>query len=209
MRNRAGYAQGMFRHLVLLLTVGILAAADYEKQEGDIVFQSSPLQPLVLMIEGCTSSPLSHCGLLRKDGDKWVVVEARRNVHETDFDEWVKTGRGEHLAVYRLKEQWRPKIADMIAATRKHLGKPYDMHFDMNDSELYCSELVYKAFKDATGEELGKTQKLGELDWKPWKLGIEQLEGGTVPLDRIMITPRAISESEKLEAVFTNFPKAK
>jgi uncharacterized protein YycO len=195
------------RIFLLLIAAATVSASEYVKQEGDIVFQSSPLNMLVKVIEGCTDSPLSHCGILHHIDGKWRVVEARGNVHETDYDQWVKTGREGHLAVYRLKPIYSDKIADMIASAQMHAGKPYDAKFEMDDEKLYCSELVYKAFKSATGEELGKLQKLKELSWEPWKEAIAAIEGGEVPLEREMITPKALSEAEQLDVVYDDFPK--
>ena len=72
----------------------------------------------------------------------------------------------------------------------------------MDDELIYCSELVYKAFKDATDQGLGRLQKLGELNWKPYKKVIAKYARmDEVPVERIMITPRAVAESEMLEQV--------
>ena len=48
----------------------------YHPREGDLVFQSLPHCPLVDVIEGCTHSPFSHCGIMHKGESGWMVIEA-------------------------------------------------------------------------------------------------------------------------------------
>ena len=68
--------------------------------------------------------------------------------------------------------------------------------------KIYCSELLYKAVRDATGRKLGKIRKLGELNWRPYEQVIRHIESGSLPLDREMITPRDFSEAPELREVF-------
>lgn len=61
--------------------------------------------------------------------------------------------------------------------------------------------MIYKAFLQATGEKLSTKQRLGDLNWKPYTAVMEQVEGGPVPVQREMITPRAVTEAGQLELV--------
>ena len=74
----------------------------YSPQEGDIIFQSLPRSRLVNAIEGVTQSPYSHCGIVSKQDDAWVVYEAYRNVEVTPLKEFIFRGRNQGFAVYRL-----------------------------------------------------------------------------------------------------------
>ena len=123
-------------------------------------------------------------------------------VKETSVTAWEMQGRDGRFTVYRLKPKYREKIPAFIKAAQSCEGLPYDLHYDMDDTAIYCSELIYKAFRKATGEELGRLQKLSELKWQPYEAVIKQLEDGTVPLDRVLITPRSMSEAAQLEKVF-------
>ena len=71
----------------------------------------------------------------------------------------------------------------------------------MDDESIYCSELIYKAYRDATKGSLGKLVKLGDLKWRPYQQIIERLEGGPVPVEREMITPRDLALAEPLQYV--------
>jgi len=174
----------------------------YAPQQVDVVFQSLPHNALIDTIEGATGSPFSHCGILHLAGTDWRVIEAIGPVKETALTAWEMQGRDGHFTMYRFKRPYRDKIPAFIKAAQGYEGRPYDLHYDMDDAAIYCSELIYKAFRTATGEELGHLQKLGELHWQPYEPVIKQLEGGRVPLDRLMITPRCLSEAPQLEKIF-------
>ena len=191
------------RILVVALAIFVSSCdAQYAPQEGDIAFQSLPHNALIDTIEGSTGSPYSHCGILHHVGSEWKVIEAIGPVKETSIMTWEAQGRDGHFTVYRLKPKYRDKIPAFIRAAQGYEGLPYDIHYEMDDKAIYCSELIYKAFLKATGEELGHLHQLRELKWQPYEAVIKQIEGGTVPLDRDIITPRAVSEAPQLEKVF-------
>lgn len=173
----------------------------YQPQVGDLVFQSLPHNPIIDAIEGCTASPYSHCGIVVNKDGAWMVLEAVGPVQETPIRRWIQQGRNFKFAVYRLNDKYEPKISDMISAARKFVGLPYDIQYEFDDEKIYCSELIYKGFKQATGEPLGVTKKLGELNWKPYVAVIRQITGGEVPLAREMITPRDLAAARQLSEV--------
>jgi hypothetical protein len=72
----------------------------------------------------------------------------------------------------------------------------------MDEAKIYCSELLWKATRDATGVRLGKIQKLGDLNWRPYEQVMREIENGALPLEREMITPRAVTEDGRLKEVF-------
>lgn len=187
-----------------LLPLGALAQskAGYAPQEGDVIFQSLPHNPLVDAIEGSTGSPFSHCGIVHQAGAGWVVIEAIGPVKETPLAGWIAQGRGRRYAVFRLRDEYQVHIPAFIRAAQSYAGRPYDIHYDLDDEAIYCSELVWKAYRRATGEELGQLQTLGQLNWQPYANVIRQIEKGRLPLDRRMITPRALSEARQLQKIY-------
>jgi len=200
---RAGVLTGVLAALVgYVYLIPAARLAGYARREGDIVFQSVPHGDLVDAIEGITGSPYSHCGVVVREGGAWLVIESIGEVRETPLSSWVRRGRADRFAVYRLKPPYAKNIPRFIAELRPFLGRPYDYRYQMDDESLYCSELVWKAYKNATGEELGALVKLGDMNWKPFEETIRKYEGGPPPLDRLMITPRHLSEAKQLEKVF-------
>lgn len=130
---------------------------------GDLVFQESPsLQSQA--IHAVTGSRLSHMGIAFKYGDEWAVIEAVGPVRMVPFDAWRAHGVGGAVAVRRLPGLTEAEAGAVIAAARRQLGKPYDFLFRWDDAQIYCSELVYDAFHEALGRDLGQPVPLGALD---------------------------------------------
>lgn len=178
---------------------------DYDIQKGDILFQSLPKNPLVIAIEGATGSPYSHCGLVVERSGEWFVLEAIGPVKETPLAEWIDQGRGDTFWAYRMTESLQSSLPEILFNARKHAGKDYDILYQFDNEEIYCSELIFNAVQEATGVELGTIEMLGDLNWKPYEQTIIAIQG-YVPLDREMITPVSLSRAPEL---FLVYPKAK
>lgn len=188
---------------IIRFVIPYITAAMYDPEEGDIIFQPLPrISELTRTIEGVTRSHYSHCGVLVREKGRWAVIEALGYVKLTPLNKWIRQGRYGQFYVYRLKKRYRDIIPKFILKLKNYLGTPYDAGFEMDSSAIYCSELVYKGFYDATGEKLGKIVKLGDLDWMPYKETIEKYGNGSVPLNREMITPIHLSEADQIEKIF-------
>jgi hypothetical protein len=179
--------------------------ACYSPREGDVVFQSLPHGDLVDAIEGVTHSPLSHCGVvLRDDTGKWVVIESIGNVHETPLFQWIFRGRGGRFEAYRLDDKDAASVPAFKKALLGYSGFSYDFDYDMSHSTncVYCSDLVFLAFKQASSESMGTLQRLGDLDWKGHRDFIRTEANGKLPLDRVMITPASLAQASQLHRVY-------
>jgi hypothetical protein len=178
----------------------------YQPVAGDILFQSLPNPPgmdLVDAIEGSTGSPYSHCGMVFQEDGRWKVIEAIGPVKITPLDRYLARGRGRKVWAYRLDESVRKQVPAALEAMKMDLGKPYDPRYRFDDEAIYCSELIWRGWKAATGRELGTAVSLGNLDWEPYRAVIEAIEGpGNLPLDRKMITPRDLAKAKELTRVF-------
>jgi hypothetical protein len=171
----------------------------YRPRAGDVLFQSLPHGPLVDAIEGVTRSPASHCGIVVATPAGWMVAEALGTVRLTPLGAWCRRGRGWAFEARQLAD---PALAAALAAaTSPWLGRPYDARFRFDDEAIYCSELVLLAGRSALGRDLGRIERLGDLDWRPWAAAIERFEGGPPPLDRLMITPEALRREPLLARV--------
>ena len=200
--------------LVPLLLLGLTATAcreetgdsAYEPKAGDVVFQALPKTiDLVIAIEGVTKSNYSHCGVVIKGEDgNWRVFESIGVVGSIPLHRWVARGRGAKFAAFRLKPEPAANLPAFLDALPKYAGRPYDSRYRMDDRFIYCSELVFKAYRDATGEPLGKLVRLGDLNWRPHVATIRKYEKGDPPLDREMITPIDLSKAPQFKKVFDN-----
>lgn len=178
----------------------------YLPQQGDVVFQSLPNPwglDLVDTIEGATGSPYSHCGMVLWQDQEWHVIEAIGPVTIIPLSTWRERGRGKKIWAYRLQEPSQKHIAAAITAMKRDLGKPYDARYRFDDQAIYCSELIYRGWKSATGTGLGKTVQLRELNWQPYRKVIVALEGTEeIPLTREIITPRDLAQATELKRVW-------
>lgn len=175
----------------------------YQPQEGDILFQSLPRSLLAKVMEDASESNYSHCGIITQQDGQWVVYEAYQKVKATPLLEVIFRGRNYGFAIYRFKPEKQKLISDTIAQAKEHLDKPYDVRYIMdNDEEIYSAELIYNAYRKASGgESLGSLVTLGQLRWKPHRDTIRYFERGPVPVRRLLITPKNLAQAPQLELV--------
>lgn len=88
----------------------------------------------------------------------------------------------------------------------KFKGKNYDLTFEWSDDKIYCSELIWKIYKRATGLEIGKLEKLSDFDLtnEVVKQKMKERYGDKIPMDEIVISPKAVFDSELLTTVKEN-----
>ena len=177
------------------------AAMLYDKHEGDIVFQSLPRNDLSDAIEGISDSRWSHCGVLVRDGDQWMVAEAIGVVHLTPLKLWLFRSRHCRFAAYRVDAMKAADMPKLRTAIDAMMGKSYDYHYAPDDDEIYCSELVFRAYERGLGMKIGEWQKLGDLHWQPFEKFVRSMEQGALPLEREMITPVALTRSPLVHRV--------
>ena len=179
------------------------ASRKYKPKTGDIMFQSTPEGQMFDALRDGSEPRFSHCGILVRRRGQWLVLEAETVVKETPIKEWVSGGRNKAYDVYRLKRDSKVSTSKWIAQARKFIGRPYDTQYKMSDERIYGSELVYKSFLNATGEELAKPVPLSDLNWKSVEKIFVETEGA-VPLKRKLVTPQQIAQSSQLEHVHSS-----
>jgi len=174
-------------------------------RDGDIIFHTSRSAQSAA-IQRATHSRYSHVGLILFRDGKPYVLEAIATVRYTPLESWIARGDGGHYVVKRLKSALtRPQASKLRSSAEKYVNRPYDLYFEWSDARIYCSELVWKAYYDALGIELGLRQKLREFDLSDpaVKTKMHERYGNRVPLDEPVISPAAQFESPLLENVET------
>jgi len=98
------------------------------------------------------------------------------------------------------------KLTRMKQEGNKFIGKNYDLTFEWSDDKIYCSELIWKIYKRATGIEIGKLQKLSDFDLtnEAVKKKMQERYCDKIPRGEIVISPDAIFDSELLTLVKAN-----
>jgi uncharacterized protein YycO len=177
-----------------------------ELRNGDIIFQTS-LSAQSKAIQLATKSKYSHMGMLYQDEGQWYVYEAVQPVKKTPIAKWIARGENGHYVIKRLKNSEQvltpETLKKMKAAGEKYKGKDYDIYFGWSDEKIYCSELVWKIYKEATGIEIGKLQTLEDFDLSHPAVQKKMKEryGNAVPENELVISPAAMFNSVELETV--------
>ena len=173
---------------------------------GDLIFHTS-LSAQSRAIQLATRSPYSHCGVLFKRGKEWRVFEAVQPVGETSLAAWVARGKNGHFVAKRLRDAEHvltPTVLRKLqVAGEQYRGRNYDLYFGWSDDRMYCSELLWKMYSQATGRRIGQLQKLREFDLShpAVQAKLRERYGRRLPLDEQVISPVRMLESEELVTV--------
>ena len=189
--------------LLFFFICSALSAQSFK--DGDIIFQSSPSRQSAA-IEEATNSTFSHCGIIFYENGTAYVYEAVQPVGKRRLDDWIESGINGAFQVKRLIDTSRlteKSIQAMKAYTILQFGKNYDGKFAWSDKEMYCSELVYKCYKNALQLELAKPKTLREfnIDGPIVRKIMKERYGDQIPYDEPMISPEQLSNSSLLRSV--------
>lgn len=179
-------------------------------QNGDIIFQTSESQQCEA-VRIATNSKFSHCGILFIDNGKTYVYEAVQPVKVTPLADWITHGKDSKYVVKRLKKSGTQLTEEQLTAMKKYgekmLNKNYDIYFGWSDSEIYCSELVWKIYQNGANIEICKTKELKDFNLNnPIVQRImNQRYGLQIPYNEKVVAPSQLHDSELLETVFDNY----
>ncbi|PCI98512.1 MAG: peptidoglycan peptidase [Flavobacteriales bacterium] len=187
-------------------TISISSESTSEFQNGDIIFQTSQSSQSKA-IQLATNSKYSHVGIIYNNSNKWYVYEAVQPVKLTPLKVWIDRGKNDHYVVKRLKNATdvltKETLSKMRQVGEQYMGKNYDIYFEWSDDKIYCSELVWKVYKEATGIEIGKLEELKDFDLthEAVKQKMKERYGDNIPMDEKVISPAAMFNSDKLITV--------
>ncbi len=174
-----------------------------ELQDGDIIFQTSKSSQSKA-IQLATMSKYSHMGVIYKKDDEYYVFEAIQPVKSTPLTDWIKRGEQGHYVIKRLKNADIVLTKDikqkMKQIGERFVGKYYDIYFEWTDEKIYCSELVWKIYKESANIEIGKLQTLKDFDLtsKIVKQKMTERYGDKIPMNETVISPVSMFNSDKL-----------
>ena len=178
-------------------------------KSGDIIFQTSTSSQSNA-IQTATNSKYSHMGIIYLEDNQYFVYEASSIVKLTPLNEWINNGLDGRFVVKRVKDSEKILTADVLKEMRniglKFKGKPYDKYFEWSDDKIYCSELVWKIYNQATHIEIGSLDKLADFDLSSKEV-INQLNErykGKIPYQEIVISPDKMFNSDRLYTIEEN-----
>jgi hypothetical protein len=191
----------------MVFLAAVLLAGLPAVQEGDLIFHTSRSSQS-LAVQRATRSRYSHMGIVLLCGGQPHVFEAVGTVRYTPLADWVARGERGRFVVKRLKEArtllTKEALERLHRAAGSYAGKRYDLTFEWSDDRIYCSELVWKMYRDALDLRIGALQKLREfdLDDPVVKKKLRERYGAKVPVEEPAISPQAMFDSPILETVF-------
>jgi len=178
-------------------------------KDGDLIFQTSESKQCEA-VRIATNSKFSHCGIIYDINGNWFVFEAVQPVKLTPLEDWIKHGKDSKYVVKRLKDDsvLSPQILQkMKDYSQQFDGKEYDAYFEWSDNRIYCSELIWKIYKNAAGIELSKLRELKDFNLQDPRVQkiLKERYGNDIPLEEKVVAPSDIAESNILKTVVDTY----
>ena len=149
-------------------------------------------------------------GIIYENDGQFLVYEAVQPVKLTPLKEWINRGENRHYVIKRLENAdeilTNSTLTKMRQIGEQFKGKPYDIYFEWSDDKIYCSELVWKIYKQAADIEIGQLEQLSDFDLtnEIVKTKMKERYGDNIPMDEKVISPAAMFNSEKLITIEEN-----
>lgn len=154
-----------FKYCILFKKLWIVAAVSLfnvtllkaELQNADLVFvmegESSFSDAISRSTSFTDTVSFIHVGIIEKKGNDIYVIEASpeegvREISLSDFLKDTKNG----VVFKRLELDFALDFA--INKAKEYLGQPYDWYYLPDNGKMYCSELVYEAYRYPSGEKI-------------------------------------------------------
>jgi len=168
-------------------------------QSGDLIFRRgiSIESQIVLLTD--QESDFSHVGMIYKINGEVFVIHTVPREDDADpgyiklepINQFLSDGKASMVAIFRLNQNFSEKINIASNFAYKCYIKKYcfDNNYDLvSDKQLYCTELIWKAYK------------LAGID-----LVCNRLKNiNIIVTSRTMIMPSSIIESKLLKKIYSN-----
>jgi hypothetical protein len=178
--------------------------------DGDLIFQTSESKQCEA-VRIATNSKFSHCGIIFFVNGGPFVLEAVQPVRITPLEEWIAHGREHKYVIKRLKNADNVLTDETLDKMKTYgktlLGKEYDAYFEWTDNRIYCSELIWKIYKNGAGIELCDLKELKDFnltDERVQKI-LKERYGNDVPLEEKVVAPSDLVASDLLKTVIDTY----
>lgn len=175
---------------------------------GDLVFVQSAAD-YATALGTVMPGEFNHVGLVFVTSDGPQVISAAKKLDQFPYDRWIRESKASRVVVKRLAGSEALLTSEKMLPLKRFSfssrGREYDYGFDWEDSTLYASEYIYKAFEQGPQITLGERKTLASL-------GVTQQNVQTVrakhesqlSLQTKVVTPMSIFEDKRLTVVFDN-----
>ena len=176
-------------------------------KDGDIIFHTSKSSQSS-MLKKVTNSNLTHVGMIFSNKGELFVYEAIQPVKITSLKSFIKRGQDSKYKVMRPKfELSNEDKKKMFSYAKKQLGKNYDSKFQWSDNKMYCSELVWKIYKEI-GVELCETKKFSDYNLSNSLASTainKRYKNTKFNLSEKVVAPSDLFESSKLKVIIDTY----
>lgn len=212
----------LFSLVVTILCLSFIFALPTNAQEkvpyhnlwlktGDLLFVGAKKDQLSGAINRVTqrqaNASFDHVGIIEVSESTIYILHAspeKGSVRES-LDSLVNrtVAKSKQISIYRLSEYAQSSIPEAINMAKTLLGKPYNWTYVLNDSSLYCSDFVERAFRYASLFSLEPMTFLnpdtGQTDsyWVEFYKNLEM----EVPEGQLGCNPNGLATSEHLRKV--------
>lgn len=179
-------------------------------QDADIIFQTSESSQCEA-VRIATNSKFSHCGIIYKINGDLFVFEAVQPIKLTPLSDWINHGKDHKFVVKRLKNADKvlneATLQKMKDYSQKFMGKEYDASFDWTDTRIYCSELVWKIYKNGANIELSKLKELKDFNLSDKRVQkiLKERYGNDIPLEEKVVAPSDLVDSSLLKTIIDTY----
>jgi len=185
-------------------------------QNGDLLFVGAKSEHLSGAINRVTQKEeniaFDHVALVEVSHDRIYLIHAtgEKGTLRESISDYIHRSLPEKPTwfIFRLKDDYQPCVPDAIDEAKKWLGKPYNRSYILNDSSIYCSDLIERAFRKCHLFDLEpmtfKDPKTNEFD-AYWIRFYDRL-GIPIPEGQPGCNPNGLAASDKLMVVGATSP---
>ena len=179
-------------------------------KEGDMIFQTSESKQCEA-IRIATNSKFSHCGIVFIEKGEKYVFEAVQPVKYTPLENWITHGKENHFVVTRVKNASAllnlKTMQKMKTYANGLKNKDYDLYFEWSDDKIYCSELIWKIYKNGAGIELCPLQKLKDFNLEDTRVKaiLAERYGNKIPLEENVVAPSNLEQSKIVTTIIDTY----
>lgn len=207
----AVYISLFFISIFPVFSQGSVSYFNLDLQHGDLIFVGAEKENLSGAINRVTQTSeaisFDHMGIIEIHQDSLFIIHAstqKGSVREPlDSLVFRKNLTPEKFAIYRLSKDHQYSINQAIKESKSLLGKPYNWSYVLNDSTLYCSDLVERAFRSADIFQLEPMTFINPETGKTDSFWVDfyAKQGMDVPEGKLGCNPNGLAASEKLEFI--------
>lgn len=176
---------------------------------GDLLFCIESGGELSRAIDQATRTQLgthySHVAMIERDADSlWVIHAAPgKGVCREAIQKFFSSEQPFQVDVFRLDKRWRHTINSAIKQACSLIGQPYNTSYRINDEGVYCSELIWLVFREASIFDLSPMRFHDPITGKlieGWEEHYKKL-GIKVPEGELGCNPNGMAASAKIKRV--------